>query len=71
VLSGVDHPNVVRFHGGCLQPPYVFIVEGPSVGIRLCHMAAWASGNQETALGLLPRSLSCRTHGPPAVFICP
>ncbi|KAG2449201.1 hypothetical protein HYH02_005948 [Chlamydomonas schloesseri] len=27
VLSGVDHQNVVKFYGGCLQPPYVFIVE--------------------------------------------
>ncbi|KAG2436252.1 hypothetical protein HXX76_006563 [Chlamydomonas incerta] len=27
VLSGVDHENVVKFYGGCLQPPYVFIVE--------------------------------------------
>ncbi|GLC74942.1 hypothetical protein PLESTF_001575500 [Pleodorina starrii] len=27
VLSGVDHPNVVKFYGGSLSPPYVFIVE--------------------------------------------
>ncbi|KXZ50231.1 hypothetical protein GPECTOR_17g869 [Gonium pectorale] len=23
VLSGVDHPNVVKFYGGCLTPPHV------------------------------------------------
>ncbi|GIL81741.1 hypothetical protein Vretimale_1362 [Volvox reticuliferus] len=27
VLSGVDHSNVVKFYGGSLSPPYVFIVE--------------------------------------------
>lgn len=27
VLSAVEHDNVVKFFGGCLQPPYVFIVE--------------------------------------------
>lgn len=27
MLSAVEHTNVVSFYGGCLQPPYVFIVE--------------------------------------------
>jgi mitogen-activated protein kinase kinase kinase 7 len=27
VLSRVRHPNIVRFYGGCIRPPVVFIVE--------------------------------------------
>lgn len=26
VLRALHHPNIVRFHGGCLSPPHVFIV---------------------------------------------
>ena len=27
ILSRTRHPNIVRFFGGCLHPPTVFIVE--------------------------------------------
>ncbi len=27
ILSRVRHPNIVKFYGGCLHPPTVFIVE--------------------------------------------
>lgn len=32
VLSGLDHPNIIRFLGACLAPPHICIVEELALG---------------------------------------